>query len=139
MRPIRTEQQHDIVQDPWHGTERASQSQATLHSLSQDGSLDSQILRRQIAAGCGCLKPVGGYCAICADGSNVCIACFGQCGRCRKPLCPRHSVLPGFNADPTARLCVHCYEKLRRKLFLRRLLRVLFSPFVKFESNHGQP
>ena len=136
MKPIRSDLQHDVVQDPWSGADRPAQSQDTFHGLSSSGCLESQTVRRQVAAGCGCLRPAGGFCAVCADGSTACVDCFGHCDRCHKPLCTMHSFFSGGSAEvPSTRLCRPCHEAARRKAMARRVARFLLASFVMFEKH----
>lgn len=139
MKPIRSEHQQEIVQDPWNGICRPAGSHATFHTLSSTGCIESQSERRLVAADCGCLKEPAGFCAVCADGKTACVDCFGFCHKCRKPLCPRHSV---FAADSEAgqqlRWCEDCYGANRRSTAVRRVFRLLLSPFFSFEKSHVQ-
>lgn len=135
MKPIRSEHQHDVIQDPWSNRQRAAQDQDTLHVLSPQGCLESHTVRRLVAADCGCLKPVGGFCGVCPDGTTSCVDCFGHCSLCHKPICTRHSIFPSEqNREAAKRICLTCHEAGRRTAIIQRVVRFVLAPFVVFRQ-----
>jgi len=141
MRRVRTEKHHQVAHDPWTGSSRPLGHDDTVHVVSRSGGLESYTVQRHFACGCGCLKPVGGFCAACPQGQNqtACVSCFGFCARCHKPLCTRHSVF--METDEKVghrdRFCLLCSESLRRMAVLRRVVRFLLAPFVAFDKRHA--
>lgn len=134
MKPIRGERQHSIAHDPWENNEHSLGHTEIDHVLSDQGSIESSKTDRQIASGCGCLKPAAGFCAVCS--ATACEAYFGFCDGCRMPLCPRHSV---FKKSPrgqgVTRFCKACAESDGRTKRVKGLIRVALSPFVRFEDH----
>jgi hypothetical protein len=133
MKPIRSEQHRDFVNDPWGGGPRIMEERATAHVLTDAGGIHSSHATAKTACVCGCVGPVGGFCAVC--GGAVCARCFTFCACCRKPLCPRHGVqLDPSEAQP-AWACGQCGSVRSRQRLLRRLGRAILFPFVEFDNH----
>ncbi len=129
MKPIRSESRTRVAHEPWQqDCEHPTDQEETQHALTDDGAIASHSQVHRRACVCGCLKPGGGFCAVCRG--LVCIDCFGLCQQCRMPLCGRHSVfLPQEHGN--TRLCSCCAATLRRRQRCVRLLQALISPFVR--------
>jgi len=133
MKPIRGEREQEVVHEPWQGTANPiGQSDAT-HVLSDAGGIESLRTNRRYACDCGCLRPPGGFCAVC--GGVVCERCFGFCEQCHMPLCPRHSVFLEEPGGQQRRLCRECGDSRARKRLGTRVARVVLSPFIEFEDS----
>ncbi len=131
MRPIRSEHERGLVLDPWTGRPYLSSGSSAVHILTDQGAVETRRTLRQIACGCGCVGPVGGFCFC---GAAVCARCFSHCP-CGRPLCRRHGVLVSASGGQIIRLCQSCHESTARKQVLRRVARALLSPFVEFNPD----
>ena len=136
MKPIRGQQNKEVAHDPWEHNEQLLGRKDVIHVLSDAGAIESYETGRQIACGCGCLKPPGGFCAACSK--TACVQCFGFCSVCHKPLCPAHSVYEPIPGGQSIRLCKPCHEAQGRRRITRRVGRILLSPFFRFEDDHAQ-
>ncbi len=136
MKPIRSEQDQEVVHDPWNRNERQWSQKDVAHIVSDAGGIESYRTGRQIGCDCGCLKPPGGFCADC--GAVSCVDCFGHCQRCNRPLCPAHLTCTEIVGGQIVRLCRSCSDSAGRKRALRRVGRLLLSPFVEFKGHHEQ-
>ena len=136
MHPIRGERQRQVAHDPWAFEESNLGETDTTHVVSDAGAVESFSVVRQHAAGCGCLAPPKGYCAVCSK--TACAHCFGFCCCCRMPLCPRHSVFCQRDGAESLRFCRSCNESSARKRIVRSLTRSILSVFIRFEDEHGQ-
>lgn len=133
MKPIRGQRKRAVAHDPWDYGERTLEHSQIEHILSDEGAIESYETDRRMACGCGCLRPAAGFCAVC--GETACAACFGLCDRCHMPLCPRHSVFVNdTRTSSVRRLCRECHESATRARRVRGFVRVVLSPFVRFEE-----
>lgn len=130
MEPIRSVRHREVIQDPWGGTSRVVEQRDEAHALTDEGALQSCHDTQRVAAVCGCVRAIGGICASC--GGSVCIACFAFCGRCHKPVCPRHSVRTSLPSGSVDVACTECASSRSRRQLAGRFWRVLLSPFVDF-------
>ena len=138
MKPIRGERDVEVAHEPqtW-GSKQAQFKQAdAVHTVSDAGAIESHRTARHFAAGCGCIAPPAGFCAVCSE--TACSSCFGFCERCRKPLCPRHTVFIEEPDDRKIRRCRPCHETKGRTRRLRQIGRLLLSPFIVFEKSHNE-
>ncbi len=136
MQPIRSEREDEFCHDPWNKTPQQTGQKDTAHVLSDAGAIESYNVLRRVACVCGCLKPPGGFCAVCTE--PVCESCYGSCHCCHMPLCPKHSV---FERDATAealRYCKTCYAARSRKQLARNIAKSILSPFVRFGDEHAK-
>lgn len=136
MQPIRSVRHRDVLHDPWSGTPRIIEQRDDAHALTDEGAIRSCHDTQRIACVCGCVRPVGGFCAVCSG--PVCVACYSLCRRCSKPCCPRHSVACVSTAGQPSRLCAECAASGTRKELVRRIERALLSPFVEFDRHEGR-
>lgn len=133
MQPIRGERDKEVAYDPWDGRGNDLGQQDTTHAVNDAGAIESHRTTHRRACACGCLKPAGGFCAVCAKAS--CVDCHGCCSLCHMPVCPRHSVFDPTNA--ATRLCRQCSADARRRRVVRGIVHGLLSLFVRFEDDHG--
>ena len=136
MQPIRGERDDEFCHDPWNKTAQQSVQKDTTHVLNDAGAIESHRVGRRFACVCGCLKPPGGFCAVCAE--SVCVDCHGFCGRCHMPLCPRHSVFEQDGGGTIPRWCKACFATRSRGRLVRKLARAILSPFVRFGDEHAK-
>lgn len=142
MQPIRGQRTSTFVHDPWGIGQHLLGQQEITHVVTDDGAIQSEESNRQVACGCGCLKPPGGYCGECQ--ATACTSCFGLCSMCSKPLCPRHSFFvpaPG-NSSPGGsgqRYCKLCHDTAKRQRVLGSAVRLLLSPFIRFGTTDETP
>ena len=136
MKPIRDEQYHETISDPWEFRERHIGAKGTSHVVSDEGSLSSSEIGKHFACDCGCLRPPRAFCAICVQ--SICEECYGICSDCHKPICPRDSTFSKDSNGAQTRLCKTCSGYKKRKHLLRSALRALFSPFVEFEDTRDE-
>lgn len=136
MKPIRFVRRTDRVQDPWDGAPLQMEQRTDAHVLTDDGAIRSCHDTHRRACVCGCVRPVGGVCADC--GGPVCVGCFGFCDRCRKPVCPRHCVHTPLPSPQGSRLCRECADSRARSAIIRRVIRGVLSPFLRF-NDHERP
>lgn len=136
MQPIRGEREDEFCHDPWSKTPQQMGQNDTTHVLNDAGAIESHRVGRRFACVCGCLKPPGGFCAVCAE--PVCVACYGSCGRCHMPLCPRDSIFEQHDAAAPERWCKSCYAARLRSRQMRNFVRAIFSPFVRFGDEHAK-
>ena len=135
MKEIRREHKRHVAQNPWSGHETYLGHEQTDHVLSDKGGLESLTQAQSPVSSCGCIAPPAGYCAPCiAMGleGTVCQACKGICGKCHKPICPRHSKFEHPASREPVRLCEECFDSLKRKHSYQSALRSFFSPFIDF-------
>lgn len=141
MRPIRGEQKQHLAGNPWEKREQQLHEEEVVHLVSDNGGIESYRTGRQFANACGCLKPAGGFCAVCSIENSfrpICVDCFGFCMKCHKPLCPRHSTFLKSTEGGDIRLCGECEESTRRRQVISRVFRFLLVPFVKFPEDHHE-
>lgn len=138
MRPIRHEERHESVRDAWGGRPRVIEQDATMHVLNDHGGVGSCHARDRVACVCGCVAPVGGFCAAKGCGP-VCVGCFpgSRCQACSKPCCPAHSVRRVGPTGTPVTLCTDCDSTLTRQRVVRQVLRAVLSPFISWEGRHG--
>ncbi len=136
MQPIRGEREEEIAHDPWDSHANPLGQNDTVHVVNDEGAIESHRTGRRHACTCGCLKPAGGFCAVCAKAS--CVDCHGFCGCCHMPLCPRHSVFEPSDDGRTNRLCTQCSGANKRKRLVRGIVRGVLAPFVRFGDSDGQ-
>ncbi len=136
MQPIRGEREDEFCHDPWNKTARQTAQNDTTHVLNDAGAIESQRVARRFACVCGCLKPPGGFCAVCAE--SVCVDCYGPCCRCHVPLCPGDSVFEHDDAAGILRWCKSCYATRTRSRLARNVVRAILSPFVRFGDDHAK-
>jgi len=136
MQPIRGEREEELAYDPWDAQASPLGQQDTTHVVNDAGAIESHRTAHRRACSCGCLKPAGGYCALCANVS--CVACHGVCSRCHMPICPRHSVFSDIDGARAERLCNQCSAERRRQRRLRGFVRGILSPFIRFKDDHGR-
>ena len=134
MQPIRGEREDEFCHDPWNKTPRQTGQADTTHVLNDAGAIECHRVGRRFACVCGCLKPVGGFCADC--GESVCVDCYGFCHGCHMPLCPRHSVFE--QADTALRWCKSCNTMRHRGRLVRNFARAVLSPFVRFGDDDAE-
>ena len=141
MKPIRGERKLHVIHEPWGSKGHSSQQEDVAHFVSDSGGLESHHLSRQMAFDCGCLnKSSGGFCIDCvSQGARglTCASCFGHCqaGGCGRPTCRRHSVLIDGVGGKAFRLCRPCYEAAKRKQIARGIVRLILSPFGRFNED----
>ncbi len=103
--------------------------------LSHDGAPETLSVTYHQVYECGhsLENELGGKC-VC--NAYSCIACFSTCQRtvCGKPICPECSYYKIVD-NTEIRLCRPCYRIVSRKLFFKKLVRVILSPFVLFDNN----
>ena len=131
MKPVRTEQERAVARDPWTGAPSPVGQKKVAHLLGSRGGLHSVQVDEVFACSCGCVRPLGGFCSQCHG--TVCVACFGRCAACLRPLCPRHTIVVA-SATPI-RLCAACHGDSRRSRVLRGVARCLLAPFVEFPGH----
>ena len=132
MQPIRGQRSSSFVHDPWGVGQHVLGQQDVTHVVTDDGAIHSEESNRQVACGCGCLRPPGGYCAECLE--TACVSCFGLCSACSKPICPRHSVFVPGSTGSGRRLCKLCHDTAKRQRVLGGTVRLLLSPFIRFDK-----
>lgn len=136
MQPIRGEREDEFCHDPWNKAPQQTGQNDTTHVLNDAGAIESHRVGRRFACVCGCLKPPGGFCAICTE--SVCVDCYGPCHRCHMPLCPRDSVFEQRDTAAPLRWCKSCYAARSRGRLVRGIARAVLSPFVRFGDEHAK-
>lgn len=134
MRPVRSVHTATVIVDPWSGQPLPSGRCDVVHGIEGRRWLRSVKVIRSTACVCGCVAQPAGLCEICRDlgGSGlVCVRCFAQCARCRKPVCPAHSVPRECSELSTMRLCRTCGGAACRARLVRGVMSVLLAPFVE--------
>lgn len=131
MKPIRNKQEREVTDNPLTGHERPLEEFYEADMLSDEGSIDTQAVRKRHPCDCGCYKPAGGRCAEC--GRVSCVSCHGHCGNCAKPICLEHSF--SVNGRGGVRFCRRCREELVRHKRIVTAGRLLLSPFVRFNGD----
>ncbi len=129
-KPIRRTRTQKTTRSAWDGRIRPVEEEETTHTLSTEGAPDSEIVTRQEACDCGCLKAPAGYCSVCNGVS--CESCFGHCRSCRRPICPAHSFFVQARDGVEVRLCASCHEEAGGDSVLSRVSRTILGAF--FES-----
>ena len=106
-------------------------------TLSRNGSLDRIQLSpdRFFHCGCNAGAPAGGQCGEPGCRRVSCQRCFGRCS-CGKPVCLEHSRYFQIDQTHRERLCGACFDRLKRKRFVRTVVRGLLSPFVRFNGEN---
>jgi len=123
---IRGEHFKEVAKDPWEKKEQEISQQDVDHIVSDDGAVDSFITQKSIASGCGHLKPPIGFCSDEGCTRTSCEMCHGICQIDMRPICPRHSKFLQVSSG-VIRVCEPCYEKAKRKKFLKFFLSFLIS------------
>jgi len=135
MKEIRREHKRTVALNPWTRKETLLGQEETDHILSDTGGIESLTLGECPVSSCGCIAPPVGFCAECIaqnlDGT-VCQACRGECQRCHKPICARHSIFEHPVNQGPARLCADCRDALNRTHRAKSVLHSLLSPFIDF-------
>ncbi len=138
MKPIRFERPRNFVQRPWDERLQEGEQRETAHAITDQGAVHSEHATILTSCSCGHVAPVAGFCAECslagADGS-ACASCVASCARCRKLLCPRHSIRATAPGQTPCFLCGSCAAGARRGRLTRSVLRILLSPFVEFKPD----
>ncbi|CAG0986271.1 hypothetical protein PHYC_02041 [Phycisphaerales bacterium] len=134
MRPVRSMHQATVLVDPWSGEPLPTGRCDVVHGIEGRRWLRSATVVHTPACVCGCVAPPAGLCVICRDMGGtglVCGRCFAQCARCRKPVCPAHSVPDRCNGASNLRLCRVCGGDACRARIVRGVMSLLISPFVE--------
>lgn len=130
-RPIRRKRQVEVTDDPFSGQERILE-ECHENDYLVNGSIDTHSKRKRYFRDCGCDGPVGGRCFEC--GAISCQNHHGHCNQCGKPICMQHSVSIAIESQQPMRLCQHCHDEMVRRHRLRKIVRTLLLPFVRFEE-----
>lgn len=130
MEEIRSDRDQRIVLNPWDESGRGVHANELTYSLTDVGGIASDHVAQQKACYCGCLNPPGGFCADCHQ--LICVQCYHRCEApgCGRPLGPCCSISSRAPTGAIIHLCRRCHAAARRK----GLLRLLLSPFVRFEE-----
>lgn len=134
MRPVRSTHQTTVLVDPWSGQPVPTGRQDVIHGFEGRRWLRSASVVHLPTCVCGCVAQPEGLCIVCRNLGGpglVCGRCFTQCVRCRKPVCPAHSVSDPCATSPGARLCRGCGGDACRERIVRRVVSLLLSPFVE--------
>ncbi len=132
MKPLRRRNNRKVTFDPDTGQDRIWESQQNQDVLSNEGSVDSDVITRTFFKDCGCDGQIGGRCYEC--GAISCISCHGRCEKCQKPICMQHSHFFEDENGRKVRLCGICHDKTVRKQKLSKFTHFLTSFFVQTEG-----
>ena len=136
MKPLRNKQKLVITEGRIPGQERVLESQHEIDVLSDEGSVGTLTTQKSIPCECGCFQPPAGRCELCR--SLSCASCHGHCQGCNAPICRECSVFLGLPGGQTVRYCQKCYSTIKRQTRITKVMRLLLSPFVRFESQSDE-
>ncbi len=133
MKPLRRKRSGEVAHDHVTDHEQILAMRKEDDTISDQGSVDSVDLNYRYFPVCGCAGDIGGRCHECR--SLVCVSCFGQCEKCKVPLCTEHSRFLENEDQKKTRLCRRCYDEVMRKRRLSKVGRFMLSIFVEVDGN----
>ena len=131
MKPLRRKSTYQIAQDQATGQDRVLGETHENDVLSDEGSIDSTLIQRNVFLDCGCNAPSAGKCFQCDAYS--CQAHHGICSRCRKPICLECSTFVDSDGKER-RFCDGCYEFVSRKQMQKKVKHFFLSIFLEIEG-----
>lgn len=103
MKPLRRKKTYEVAYDPITGKDRILELTQEENVLSDQGSVDSEIVTRRYFRDCGCYGTFGGECKKC--GAISCTSCHGRCYSCKQSVCLEHSYFLQIQGKDAIRFC----------------------------------
>lgn len=123
--PVRREFEQFTAHVPWHRQSHSYSGKETRHVINNE-ALEMHHDHHKLILVCGHLADPAGACSECEQ--LVCEDCLIRCS-CMRPIGPCCGRI--FESHAGSQLvCQPCHSAFSRK----RLLRLLFSPFVEFDD-----
>lgn len=137
MRSIRTTSTETIAIDPKTGQPRVLSSRVAVHSLGDQGGIDSREQELATHLDCGCERLENVSTARChACGALGCESCHFKCPKCRVPVCGAHS--RQIDVDASTRHCRRCTRQIRLQRLLLAGCRLVGAFFVESKGRYGR-